>query len=333
MKHRFLGQSIAFLAICVYSHFCAFAADSDYVVFRTQDQSTQRLEGKIVDITGRDGMRFQPNEGRELVIALDQVVDFGTIKEIAQINAEQAMRNGDFRAVVDYYTAARQAESKKQEQRDWVMRHQTSVLVQAYAALGETERACREFFALAESDPETVYIASAPLPWYVDVSQTLMYRQLGEQWLDRPDYPAAQLLSAGLALATPNRAKAVAALQGLAKSQNASIAALATAQLWRARLAEASLAEAEIWQQQLNAMPEELRSGPHYLLGELFARFERYDDALGHWLHVPIDTPIMRPLATQALDRAIETLDQQNRKAEAETLRIERQQFAIAPGR
>lgn len=322
MKRIFLRRLSAFCIICLYLHTVALAAENDYVVFRTENESIQRLEGEIVNIAGRDGMTFRPNGGREQKIALDQIIDFGTVKEIAQINAEQAMCDGDFRGAIDYYIEARRA-----EKRNWVMRQQTSMLVRAYSALGETERACREFFALAESDPETVYLACIPLPWHIELSQTSMYQRLGEMWLNRPEYPAAQLLSAGLSLATPNREKAIAALQGLAKSDNTSISTLATAQLWRARLAEATLTEAENWERQLETMPEELRSGPHFLLGEVFSRLDRPDDALTHWLHVPIDTPDMRPLAKRALDRTVETLERQNRHSEAETLRRERRQL------
>ena len=324
MKYPFIKQLYSlFVCFAVLQGF-AIAANNDYVVFRSEGQATQRLEGEIVNITGQDGMTFRPNDGQERKIPLVQIVDFGIVKEIAQVNAEQAMLDGDFHGAIDYYIAARQAEYAKQTKRNWVMRQQTSVLVQAYAALGETERACREFYALAESDPETVYIVCIPLPWHVELSQAAMYQRLGEMWLDRPEYPAAQLLSAGLSLTTTNREKAVAALQNMTKSQNASIAALATAQLWRVRLAEATLAEAESWEQQLETMPEALRSGQHYLLGEVFARHGRYDDALAHWLYVPINSSIMRPLAIRSLDRAIEMLDRQGRKAEAETLRLER---------
>jgi len=326
MTKAFQRQSLAFAMIHLLLQSYAFpqnAPNNDYVVFRADVQSTgnageQRLEGEIVNLTGRDGLTFRPNHGQEIKIAVDRIIDFGTVKETAQVNAEQAFRNGDYRAAIDDYIEAR-----KSEKRVWMQRQQTSVIVQAYYASGEQQLACKEFFLLAESDPETVHLACIPLPWYVDVSQSLAFQQLGETWLDRPDYPACQLLSAGLSLTTTNRVKAVEALQSLAKSGHPSIAALATAQLWRNRIAEATPSEAAIWERQLDAMPEDLRSGPHYLLGEVFARLNQPDNAVTHWLHVPIDTPIMQPLALRSLQRAIETLENLDRTAEAETLRRE----------
>ena len=321
MIWKLLRQSFLFVAILPYSQNCLFSQNpqvSDYVIFRTDTSAEQRLDGEIVNLTGRDGLTFRLNSGREIKIPLDQIIDFGTVKESTQVNAEQAFRHGDYRTAIDGYLEARKA-----EKRDWVKRQQTSVLVQAYVALGEQERACREFYALAESDPETPYLAGIPLPWYVDVTQSLGFQQLGEMWLDRPDYPACQLLSAALLLTTAHRVRAIEALQSLAKSNNPSVAALATAQLWRVRMIEATSNEAANWEQQLDAMPEELRSGPHYLLGEVFARLDQPDSALTHWLHVVIDTPDMRPLARQSLQRAIEMLDQSGRDAEAETLRVE----------
>jgi len=324
MTRLIIRQSVATTIVYLFFQNCVFSQDdpnNDYVVFRSDMQSVgigneQRLEGEIVDLTGRDGLTFRPNHGQEIKISVGQIIDFGTVKVPAQVNAEQLFRNGDYRASINYYLDAR-----KSEKRAWVQRQQTSVIVQAYSALGEQPSACQEFYILAQSDPETVYLACIPLPWYVDVSQSLVYQQLGEKWLDRPDYPACQLLSAGLSLTTANRAKAVGTLQSLAKSGNPSIAALATAQLWRNRIAEATPSEAISWEQQLDAMPEELRSGPHYLLGEVFARLGQPDNAVTHWLHVPIDTPIMRPLALRSQQRAIETLEKLGRVTEAEALR------------
>jgi tetratricopeptide (TPR) repeat protein len=321
MTKTFVRQSVVYVVIFLFLHNCAFSqcpTSNDYVVFRVGNdrEREQRLEGEIVNLTGRDGLAFRPNNGQEIKIAIDRIIDYGTVKEPAQINAEQALKNGDYHTAIDNLLEAR-----KSEKRTWMQRQQTSEIVQAYSALGEQDRACREFYALAESDPETVYLAHIPLPWYVDVSQSLAFQQLGEMWLDRPNYPACQLLAAGLSLTTANRVKAVEALQSLAQSNNPSIAALATAQLWRVRLVEATPGEAVSWEQQLNAMPEELRSGPHYLLGEVFARLNQPDNAVTHWLHGPIDTPIMRPLALRSIQRAIKTLESLGRSAEAETLR------------
>ena len=333
MAKVFMRQSVAITIIHLLLQNCAFSQNdlnNDYVVFRLYIQSAgsegeQRLEGEIVNLTGRDGLTFRPNNEQEINIVLDRIIDFGTVKETAQVNAEQAFRNGDYRAAIDDYLEAR-----KSEKRAWMQRQQTSVIVQAYSALGEQHLACQQFYLLAESDPETVHLACIPLPWFVDVSQSLAFQQLGETWLDRPDYPACQLLSAGLSLTTTNRIKAVEALQSLTKSGHPSIAALATAQLWRNRLAEATPSEAITWEQQLDTMPEELRSGPHYLLGEVFARLNQPDNAVTHWLHVPIDTPIMQPLALRSLQRAIETLENLGRVAEAEALRLELAQGKVA---
>ena len=334
MPSKFLRQSITLFATVLFLQNSLFSQElpnNDYVVFRSEQSTeqlgsiagTQRLEGTIVNLTGRDGLTFRPNTGREIKIPIGLIIDFGTVKENAQINAEQAFRNGDYRATIDNYLEARRSEN-----RDWVLRQHTSVIVQAYSALGEPEKACREFYALAESDTETVYLASIPLPWYTDLTQSLSFQQLGEMWLDRPEYPACQLLSAGLSLTTANRAKAVDALQLLTNSSNPSVAALATSQLWRNRIVEATLSEVISWEKQLDTMPEELRSGPHYILGEVFARHNRPDDALTHWLHVQHDAPELRPLALRSLLRAVETLDKLGRGAEAETLRHEIRRFS-----
>ena len=326
MTKAFIRQSVTFTVVFLFFPNCAFSqnvSNNDYVLFHADIQQVgsledQRLEGEILNLTGRDGLTFRPNGGQEIKIPFDRIIDFGTVKEASQVNAEQAFRNGDYRAAIDYYLEAR-----KSEKRAWVQRQQTSVIVQAYSAFGEQQLACQQFYLLAESDPETVYLACIPLPWYVDVSQSLVYQQLVEMWLDRPNYPACQLLSAGLLLTTTNRTTAIETLQSLTKSKNPSLAALATTQLWRVRIAEATLNEATSWEQLLGTMPEELRSGPHYLLGEIFFRLDQPDNAMTHWLHVTFDTPMMRPIALRSLQRAIETLEKLGRAAEAESLRRE----------
>ncbi|MCL2349521.1 MAG: hypothetical protein FWC50_14820 [Planctomycetaceae bacterium] len=304
--------------------FSAFAQTPDIVIFREFDvngnvsETRQRLEGEIVDLNGRDGLVMKTKDGTRLVVPLENIAEFEQLKTTlkpSQINAENAMANGDFLEAVRGFQTAR-----REETRLWVKRQQTARIVQAYSALGDVEKAAREFFQLAQSDPLTPYVDCAPLPWFAELGKERPFQELGKLWLDRPENPAAQLLSASLSLSTPNHAKAVAALEKLSQTSNRSIAKLATAQLWRVRLMEADQTEVTAWEKQLAQMPEFLRSGPRFLLGEQWVKLGQPEKAIEHWLKVSTDDPGARPLALLSLQRAAAVLQKLGRTEEADGL-------------
>lgn len=296
----------------------AEAEESDFLVIRAGNgNATERINGTILDINGRTGAIIRV-DGQDTQIPMEKVVHFGTTMTEAHVNGEQAMKVGDYKSASELFRAARTEES-----RIWVKRQITARLVQALTAQKEFEQASREFYLLAQSDPETPYMASIPIPWFtsLDGGQEQIALRLGKQGIDRADNPAMQLLAAGLLLTSPQRNKALEVLERLSKSPNKSIAAIATAQLWRPKLFDATMHDALAWEELTDAMPEPVRAGPHYLLGGIFARLKEPENAVAHWMKVPILFPEQRELAERSRSHAASTLESLGRPEQAEKLR------------
>ena len=86
---------------------------------------------------------------------------------------------------------------------------------------------------------------------------------------------------------------------------------LASCQQWRQRLgnrAEINLTELKSWGQTLEKLPEDLRCGPHYLLGKAYASRKEFELAAVHYLWQPLVQPDDHFLAAKAMLDAAEAL-------------------------
>ncbi|MDR1958523.1 MAG: hypothetical protein LBQ54_05715 [Planctomycetaceae bacterium] len=290
------------------------AENTGFLIIRTESGQTKQIDGTIVELSSRTGAVIQTGNKEER-IPVDRLVNFGTVLTDAHINGDQSMKAKNYPEAVRQFQTAR-----AEETRMWVKRQITARIIQSLTAQGEFEQACREFYLLAESDPETLYIACIPLPWFTVPEREQTAFVLGRQGIRQQDNPAMQLLAAGLLLMSPDRAEAVETLQKLAKSSNRPIAALATAQLWRLKLFDASKSDALTWEEQTELMDTPLQAGPHYLLGEVFARRQDPENAVSHWMKVILLHPEQRELVQQAAEHAAETLRTLGRPEQAEKL-------------
>jgi hypothetical protein len=124
-----------------------------------------------------------------------------------------------------------------------------------------------------------------------------------------------QLIGASHGLTDLNREAALKILARLSSDQDARIAALATAQRWRAEAApqETSLRQ---WQAQIEAMPEALRAGPIFVVGSGWMQIDSEQAAL-QLLRIPVLYAEQFGLAARALAQAAEQLLKLNRTDEA----------------
>lgn len=289
-------------------------AQDDFLVIRSGNGETVRYDGKILDLDGRIGAKIRIGQ-REETFPPGQFVNFGTVLTVEHVNAEQLFQAKDYSAAVEQFLAAR-----SEEPRNWVKRQITARIVQSYQALGQPEQACREFYLLARSDPETLYIACIPLPWFADLEREQNFMQIGRQGIDQTQNPSMRLLAAGLLLTSPDREKAVETLRELSGTSQKSIAMLAQAQLWRTKLFDAAKSEALTWEELTDTMPEPIRPGPHYLLGEVFSRLKEPEDAVAHWMKVVLVYPEQKRLAERCAEHASQTLRELGRLEQAQKL-------------
>lgn len=213
-----------------------------------------------------------------------------------------------------------------------------------------------QYFRLCRENPLTPPLEVMPLPWFQPPGRRLLagspLERSASDWLQQPyglASPPGQLLAAAIlaSSSTPaSRARGEDLLKQLAKAPSKEEEEEASASAYETRLRVARLATALLWKSNekmilfdpdsakaakndrevLNreklvaALPEPLRAGPYYLLGETYERLQRYDEAVLAWMRLPTAYPENRPLAAQSLFKAAQTLLKLGRPEQAATL-------------
>ena len=291
----------------------AAAQDTVYISSSTGSRGYTKLTGRIVDYTGRE-LVLETAGGQKRTYPAAKVVKIETPSSRQETDADALSARGEFASAVALYNQARSADS-----RSWVRRRMTARMVWCYRALGQMRRAGEEFLVLVRSDPDTPYFDCIPLAWVPSQPPQLLEQAAGA-WLDRDDLPAAGLLGASHLMSTASRSKALGRLAQLATYDDPKIASLAVTQAWRAALATVDERQLASWPRAIERMPEALRAGPYYVLGQALAQRQAWEEAALALLRVPILYGEHRTLAARALLDAGRSLEKLDRPANAARL-------------
>jgi tetratricopeptide (TPR) repeat protein len=289
----------------------AAAQDTVYLSSTAGSRGFTKLTGRVADYTGRQ--LVLETAGGQRTYPAEKVIQIETEHTPQQVEADARMARGDFASAVALYGQARDADP-----RTWVRRQITAEMVWCHQALDQLPEAGEQFLILVRSDPDTPYFDCIPLAWApAQPSRQLEQAALG--WLARDDLPAAVLLGAShLMMNTSSSSAAVARLSQLAAAGDPRIAPLAVAQVWRAAIATTDQKGLDRWQQAIERMPEPLRAGPYYVLGQAEAYRQEWEQAALAMMRVPILYPRHRTLAARSLleaGRALEKLDRTSQAA------------------
>lgn len=262
------------------------------------------VTGRVVDFTG-EGLVLETQGGRQQTIAADAVRRVETTYGDLHRAADEAFARADFNQALNLYRGA-----LKQDPRQWVRRQILAQIVGCYRSLGHARTAVETFFLLASSNPPPADFASIPLAW-MPPTPSADLDQAAKSWLARPE-PVAKLLGASYLLLGVDGRAARDALEEVVRDGDPVLAALAQAQQWRTVVATVDEAELEGWERAVERLPESLRGGPYYVLGQAWLHRGRWDRGAWTLLRVPIAYPRERELAARSLldaGRALEKLD------------------------
>jgi len=286
-----LARFVLLILLSMAAH-TALAEDTVYLLPEGQEHGRMAVRGEIVDYTG-EAITIAGSAGAPLRYPAEQVLEIETEWHTAHRAGREALANHDFEAAVRHLTEANRA-----EQRVWVRRLILADLMRAYSALGRPEQAGEVLLAVMQSDPSTPALADAPLAWFPD---DRVSRAKAQSWLAKSEQPAAVLLGASYLLSTSAATDARQALFELTRHNDPRITALAEAQLWRSELLRSDADDVARWAARIEQMPETLRAGPYYVLGQAYDRLGLPDAAALAYLHVPLLFPERRELAARAL--------------------------------
>ncbi|HID78813.1 MAG TPA: hypothetical protein EYP56_22815 [Planctomycetaceae bacterium] len=272
-----------------------------------------RTGGRVIDYTGRQ-LVLELAGGLRRTIPGDQVVAVETTKTPQEADGDRAAARGDFGAALALYRVARQAEP-----RVWVRRQLTAKIVWCHRALGQLERACREFLVLIASDPQTPELDCIPLAW-LPTPPPVALEQSAEEWVAGNQGPAVALLGASHLLSTAARPRALNRLKQLALGSDRAVALLAVAQTWRTQVATVAPEQLEAWQRAIETMPHRLRAGPYYVLAQGWRNQGQWEQAALALMRIAILYRRHYRLAGQSLWEAGQMLERLDRPEQASRL-------------
>jgi tetratricopeptide (TPR) repeat protein len=240
------------------------------------------------------GLVLQTVTGRKTTIPADKVVDIQTSRTTPHRQGDAAFEQDRYQDAAKHYQLAL---SGDQEQRGWVRRRILAALVRSQHAAGNHDAAGRLFVTLLRDDPASPYFDAIPLAW--TTVQQAKNQQIAP-WLADP-LPAVRLLGASYALSSTRRDVAVQALEELTEHADVHIRSLATAQLWRTRIAQSELDDVQQWEPIINRLPPSLRAGPYFAWGQSLATAGQHERAALAQMRVRILYAALPQLSAEAL--------------------------------
>lgn len=281
----------------------------DKVIISPGGRSSTRitLKGEILEYTGETlRIRLKLGEAPKEFPAAD-VIEIVTPQMTGHQKGLVLFGKKDYEGATKAFGAA-----FEEEGRAWVKREILTYLVRCALMKGDYVNATSKFAVLVRSDPRTHAFSLIPLIWNRQSPNPALKSQ-GESWLlDEKQPVAVKLMGASILLDDPQfGTTASVALRDLAAQSDRRVGALASCQLWRTRLAtrkEINLTELKVWEQKLESLPEELRGGPHFLMGRAYVSRREFELGAVHLLWTPLVQPEDHFLAARATLEAADAL-------------------------
>ncbi|HTI51710.1 MAG TPA: hypothetical protein VL475_12185 [Planctomycetaceae bacterium] len=303
------------LAIALLTGRIAHAEDK-VILQRTSLSARVTVSGTVENYTGTEiSIRTDNDEAPKTFPSAD-VVEIQTaqtdshtrgLKLLADGQAEQAIRELDV--------------AVKMEQRTWVRREILAALVRCGLRRGDYSAAGARFLAIVKSDPTTRHFRVIPLVWAPETISPEVRRE-ALVWMNGR-VEAGRLIGASLLYDDREmRKEARSVLKELSSSADDRVRVLAQMQARREEALAGSPGKMQTaqWQQRIDEMPEELRAGPYFLLGRVYAAQHDYELAAATLLWLPLVDDHDFRLASRACLEAGVALDRIGQHAEARTL-------------
>lgn len=269
----------------------------------------------ILDYTGKSILlRFRSNNSRSFPAKL--IVEIDSPKTKPHLDGMAAYAGEEYRTARTFLERALTTES-----RTWMRREILASLVRCEYHLGNYPDVASRFLSIASSDPSTQHFYLIPLKWSNSLDLPALKRE-AKRWIsDRQ--PSSKLIAASFLLFdATDHDRAVVALQQLSLSGDANVRDLATAQLWRVRLRDRKIftSEVERWREIVESMPLKMRGGPFFLLGQVYEKIHRSEEAAISYLRMPLLYDFDRYQSAEALLKAADILASTRKAANAKLL-------------
>lgn len=290
---------------------------TDRVVLQSEETGSRvALSCTVLEYTG-ESITIRPGPALpDRVYPASQVLSVETPQTRSHVEGRAQFVKGEYDEARKHLEAALAEES-----RAWVRREILSLLVRCALRQGDRAAAVSNFTLLAASDPSTFHFKLIPLYWFTERPDEALVNE-ARHWVGRTGH-VPQVLGASVLLGTAQyQDSAAEILKELRVKGSSGIRHLAQAQLWRLELNSSQLDPDDLlrWQAELDRMPEDLRAGPSFVLGQASLQLRQYERAAMALLWLPLVSDQDHHLAARAALDAAGALDAIGQKAEAAAL-------------
>ena len=292
----------------------AFAQDR--VILQQPGGSRFPISGIVDDYTGREvTVIVRAGEAARRYPRQD-VIEVQTAYTAHHEKGRQWLAKGEVAQAKPELTQA-----LKEEDRAWVRRLILADLVRCAMWNGDYLSAAPNFLAIVESDPETMHFGLAPLAWTDQPSSANVIFE-ARAWVTEKSLIAQLIGASHLLFDRESNDQAETVLRRLARESNVRLQRLAQMQLWRVRSVSGTATPSELqrWETAIDELPEELRAGGYYVLGQTFRRQQQPERAAAILLWLPLVYDSDRYLAARACFEAAELVESFGDRSQATNL-------------
>ncbi len=259
------------------------------------------------------------DDGPTLTQSADQVSEVETPLSESHIKGLRLFAEQKIQEANEQFRAALTSEP-----RAWVRRDLLAMLVRCAFHRGDYAAAGNNFLAILRSDSNSRHLALAPLLW-TQSTPTKEHRNEALAWKLRNEEVAGLLSASALLMDAEHGAAARNQMLRLADFAEQPWRQLAKMQLWRTEIQrnQVSSADLDLWAADIRFLPDELRGGPWYTLGDAYRLKQQHGQAAAAYLWVPLVYGENVHLAAIAMTHAADSLRATGRVADADTLERE----------
>lgn len=281
---------------------CPLLRAEDRVVILDRSGREVTRSGEIRQYSAQE-LTMQLPQGTEFRVEADRVVRVETPRSPPHVQADTLYQSRQYGPALAAYRQALGSESRL-----WIKRVLYAQTIRCLRNEGQIESAATAFLVLIEEEPQSRQVDAIPLAWTATGGDASLEPKF-QNWLADRAQPWARLIAASWLLPGAKRADAKSTLERLTRTEPSPLRELAQVQLWRTEVADVSPLTLERWKDQTERLPESLRAGPYFVLGQALGQHGRSEAAVLALLRVPLLYPEHHDLAAEALAEAARRLE------------------------
>lgn len=252
------------LYICIFVYYHSYAEDT--VIHLNSVTGRQVKSTGTIENFSRSELLLRTSSGQIKSIENSNIIEIQADYPAPYMEAKLRMNNLEFDQTLSLLEKA-----LVQAPDGWMKHEILARQVECFNSLNRPDEAALKYVQLIQLDPNSAFYDCVPLSW-TSVEISSRTQQMAQNWIRQQKYPYVALLGASILLTTDKKTDAQTALNALAKSDDADVAALAQMQLNRLSLLPMPELTLKNLEKKVDALPKNLQYGPRFILAQLWNR-------------------------------------------------------------